>query len=606
MTAAGAALALAGKELFKRLITDVYGFIVEQTGKKLKQWNTESKIDGLYRKIDQVRKVKTIWQVDKAVDLTEFYCDSHVIIDGNRTKIHQLTDLSEGNLLIQGIAGQGKTIFLRYLCSIELAIGNYIPLFLELRRISKTHSLRDRIYMSFKLLGLTVDDELFEALASSGKILLLLDAFDEVPDDLKQSVVTDIEDLVTSNENLRVIVTSRPNNDIQMSSHVSVVTLDNLQGDEYETVVRKLAGGESWADTLIQHIQSNATHMREMLCTPLMVTLLVLSYKSYQKLPSKMSDFYDSLFQTMLQRHDGTKPGFTRERLCALEDGQYRQVFETLCILAKKEKEQSLSDVAIHRLAKDALFQCALTANSESYVTDIVKITCLILRDGEEHRFIHKTVQEYYTAAYIEKQPETWAKTFYKKVFSRQRSYWEWEQEMEFLSEIDTYRYYRYYFLPTLLAFLEIRASDLKGRRPRLTQAKLRKILQFLRVRISGAQKQIAEYSFSSTPHSLGHDILHAVIQTTSTNEEVSRRLRRVALAKRTAHGKEQLNTETGAIEKGFSETEYFAPLMDAAGLTGFFVKDVAREYDRLVDQAKEIEATLRAAESPALLDGLI
>ena len=40
-----------------------------------------------------------------------------------------------------------------------------------------------------------------------------------------------------------------------------------------------------------------------------------------------------------------------------------------------------------------------LIASPQEYLDDIVKITCLIIRDGEEYRFIHLTVQEYYTSS---------------------------------------------------------------------------------------------------------------------------------------------------------------------------------------------------------------
>jgi predicted NACHT family NTPase len=194
-----------GKKLFEKLILDLY----QKTGHKIKQWNTTKQIGNLYRKMEQVRMVKTIWQIDKTVDLTKFYCDSHVILNGKRKKILQLADFdTKENILIQGIAGQGKSIFLRYLCLIELIRGQYIPLYLELRRVSQKDSLKDRIHTTLASLGLIVDDHLFNTLADSGKILLLLDAFDEIPDDLKSRVLTEIEDLVASKPNLKVIVTS--------------------------------------------------------------------------------------------------------------------------------------------------------------------------------------------------------------------------------------------------------------------------------------------------------------------------------------------------------------------------------------------------------------
>jgi hypothetical protein len=459
LTSAGA---LAGKAIFKKVVLDLYQALVQQTGRKIKQWNTDQQIDKLYQQIGQVRKVKTIWQIDKAVDLIDFYCDSHVILDEKRCKVSKLSDFkTKANILIQGIAGQGKSILLRYLCSVELGRGEYIPIFLELRRVSQSETLKDRIFTAFESLKLSIDDEIFAALGASGKIVLLLDAFDEVPDDLKSSVLTEIEDLIATKPNIRVIVTSRPHQDIRFSNFFNVVVLDNLKGDEYKNVIKKLAQSPAFADTLIEHINNQARHIVDLLCTPLMVTLLVLSYKSYNQLPAKLSDFYDSLFQALLQRHDGTKPGFTRKRSCALDDSQYRQVFESLCILAKKTGQQSFDGEKIYSLSQQALEQCVLNANPSSYIDDIVQITCLLVRDGEEYRFIHKTVQEYYTASYIRKKSEAWAYKFYMRV--QKNSFFQvWQQELAFLSEIDSYRYNKFFLLPMIINLLGIQESDLE------------------------------------------------------------------------------------------------------------------------------------------------
>lgn len=453
------AAAVAGRALFKKVVLDLYQVMVQKTGRKIKQWNTDQQIDKLYQQIGQVRKVKTIWQIDKAVDLIDFYCDSHVILNDKRCNVSKLSDFkSKDNILIQGIAGQGKSILLRFLCSVELGRGEYIPIFLELRRVSQSETLKERIFIAFESLKLSIDDEIFTALAASGKIVLLLDAFDEVPDDLKSRVLTEIEDLVATKPNIRVIVTSRPHQDIRFSNYFNVVLLDNLKGDEYQNVIKKLASGQAWAVSLIDHIENQARHIIDLLCTPLMVALLVLSYKSYKQLPAKLSDFYDSLFQTLLQRHDGTKPGFTRKRSCELDDAQYRQAFEALCIFAKKIGQQSFTSESIYSLSQQALQQCALKASPSSFIDDIVTITCLLLRDGEEHRFIHKTVQEYYTASYIRKKPEPWAVDFYSRVID---NYISWQQELEFLSEIDLYRYNKYYVLPGILDYLALTEDDL-------------------------------------------------------------------------------------------------------------------------------------------------
>ncbi|MFH1071640.1 MAG: NACHT domain-containing protein [Candidatus Glassbacteria bacterium] len=603
VTAGGA---LVGKELFIKLVLDLYQFIGRKTGQKLKQWNTQRQIESLYKHIGQVRKVKTIWQIDKAVDLADFYCDLHVTLDGKRKKITQLADFeTQENVLIQGIAGQGKSILLRYLCSVELSRGEYIPLYLELRKVSAQHGLKDRIYIEFKSLGLDVDDVLFDALADSGKILLLLDAFDEVPDDLKTTVLTAIEDLVASKKKLRVIVTSRPYQNIQMSSHFTVVALDNLRGNEYSEVISKLASGQEWANNLNRHIKTTARHIQDLLCTPLMVTLLVMSFKSYQKLPSKLSDFYDSLFETLLRRHDGTKPGFTRKRGCDLDDSEYRQVFEALCIHAKKTGKQSFNRQSIYKIAQDALKVTNLQAKPSVYIDDIVKITCLLLRDGEEHRFIHKTVQEYYTASFIQKKPELWSRKFYNRMW-KSSDYQAWGQELGFLSEIDSYRYNKYYQLPAILAFLGIQEQDLESSEKHIRLPDATSVLNSIVICFTSMNKDTytIRYILMDDANFLSHRIVNRIVH--GGSKIISLAITRAG-SKLPKYDFDKLII--GPERTRWLESSDKVVLLSALikiGVAQEVAAIVKSECEKLFNLAKSIHKSLTVEENPSLLDGLI
>jgi len=535
--------AAASKELFKKLVTNVYDFVCKKTGRKIRQWNTERKIENLYKKISLVRKVKTIWQVDKPIDLRAFYCDSHIVINNERKCIRQLTDFKiVGNILIEGIAGQGKSIFLRYLCAIELLKGELIPLFIELRRIDRKNSLKERIYAAFEALGLEIDNDIFKALAASGKVILLLDAFDEVPEELKPEVITDIEDLVSSQEGLRIVVTSRPEQCIRVSSHFHVVTLDNLQGDEYAQVIKRLAHGQKWINSLIEHIEKRASHIKEVLCTPLTVTLMVLLYKSYQHLPSKLSEFYDALFQTLLQRHDGTKPGFTRHRSCELDDIQYRSVFEAICILAKKSFPQTYKTKDLYDITKKALSICDLNAKPSAYVDDIVRITCLILREGEEYRFIHNTFQEYYTAAFVR------------------------------------------FLLAAHLDFLGITEKQLSQRRTPITPKNLRKLLGFYEISLNS--KILIDLSYGGHFHRNKwglkiSDLMRLLIENKTDLEK---------------------NVLKGKKHKLIKLSQF----LDVAEFRQLIISSIEKYQEMLFKEAKQISHSLKEVESISLLDGLV
>ncbi len=74
--------AAAGKRVFERLIDDLYDAAKGDLQGGFKKLKTKAQIGKLYGRISSLRNVKTIWQIDKAIDLAEFYHPSKVAIDG--------------------------------------------------------------------------------------------------------------------------------------------------------------------------------------------------------------------------------------------------------------------------------------------------------------------------------------------------------------------------------------------------------------------------------------------------------------------------------------------------------------------------------------------
>ncbi|PTX98769.1 hypothetical protein DB345_03360 [Spartobacteria bacterium LR76] len=455
--------ALAGQTALKKAVNSIYDSSTEAAKKILRRLKNETQLRKFCSQIGKVRKVKTLGQVDKAVDLASFYCSSHVYFEGNRSKIDSFSNFKSGNkILIEGIAGQGKSIFLRYLCSIEFLKGDLIPIFAELRKISENESLENFLIRTFKTYHLDIDKESLSHMANTGKLILFLDAFDEAPDDSKSRLVLEMEDFLLSHESVNVVISSRPNNGISACSSLDTYSLSNLEKNEYADVIDRIMEDAELAQSLIARIKKHTGGIKELLITPLLVTLLVIRYKSFQELPEQLADFYDSLFQVLLQRHDGTKPGYQRRRRTSLNDTQYRQTFEAMCFLSKKQRDNEFTHSTIHSIAESALKEKGHdNEDSESYIKDIVGITCLLVNDGETYRFIHKSVQEYYVASYIKNKPEIIAKSFFQNLF-KSKSPWNFTQEIKFLEEIDAYRFYKFGVIPALKQRFGITALDLR------------------------------------------------------------------------------------------------------------------------------------------------
>jgi len=456
--------AMALTKIGSNVIDDLYNLLKSKAVQPINKRNVIRKLPTLSSRMHSVRFIKTLWQFETAVDVESFYCSPHIIFPttkGRKSAIRKRIDTislfgKKRNILIRGIAGQGKSILLRHLCIKEFELGERIPIFIEFRRIQKNESLFNHISSFLDILDLPIDETLFKILLQSGKFIFFLDGFDEIWEEQQLKILSELEYLSSVSQNSQFIITSRPNISIEMSSCFDVFTLDDLKGDEYKTVIRKLASSRNYANLLIKEISSNEANITELLCNPLMVTLLIILYKSYQVIPDKLTDFYDSLFQVLLSRHDGTKPGFKRERRCLINDKQYREIFDSVCFEAGKIIQYIFDYSTIYGLVGKSTGLLDINVDPDKYLRDIVEVTCLILKEGEEYRFIHNSVQEYFAASFIRNRPDISVRKFYLACLNNYNTYINWMQEIEYLSEIDRYRYIKHYFIPLSMKFLNV------------------------------------------------------------------------------------------------------------------------------------------------------
>ncbi len=157
--------ASAAKEGLTTAMSACIAAAVSPVRRKMSNWKAESKIEKLYQHIREVRKVKTIWSMDKSVDLAKFYYPTSVILHDELNEdffpatkvVKYISNLGDENYIVEGTVGQGKSIFFRYLTSQEMYCARRVPIFLELRRLGR-EKLRARI--ADKLSELEISDQL--------------------------------------------------------------------------------------------------------------------------------------------------------------------------------------------------------------------------------------------------------------------------------------------------------------------------------------------------------------------------------------------------------------------------------------------------------------
>jgi hypothetical protein len=407
--------------------------------------------------------VKILWQTDKPVDLLDFYYPCRVQIASESRMVHHITEIqATGSFVIQGIIGQGKSIFLRYLCVQELARQQRFPVFLELRRYSPRKDFAEFLAAGLASYALPTDPETFEYLASTGKLVLLLDGFDEVQFDEVTRVVSEIESLLRRFPSLQTVVVSRPYSGIELSPLFRVYKLAPLVGADHEAFLRKIVPNEiKVLRGVLNAISQSSTEVQNLLSTPLLMSLLVIMYRETMDVPSTLADFYEVLFPTLLWRHDAQKAGFHRDRASKLNNTELQRLFDAFCYAAR----QSAPPVLSHSKLEDTLHKgsrlTGLRCAPEDFVKDITGVVCLMQRVGNdqgeqghiEYEFIHESVADFHAASFIAHASDDTARKFYEKV--RGGSWVRWHRELAFLQKIDRIRYLRFHFVPASLAALQ-------------------------------------------------------------------------------------------------------------------------------------------------------
>lgn len=345
----------------RKPLEDIYTASKDALRRKLRVITTEAGLRDIQKSIKSVQKVKTMWRIDKEVPLTSFYYPSRMIMGKLPKPIASVAEVSTTeNFVIQGTVGQGKSIFLRYLCLKELASSQRVPIFAELRRYKPAESFTQFLISATMLYRIPCDESIFEHLAESGKVVLLLDAFDEVEQDAVTQVLSELEALVQRYPRLQIVVTSRPDSGIERSPHFRVYKLAPLTEDDHKPFLERIVDERQRVDEIILAIKKSKDEIRSLLTTPLLLTLLVIIYNSTQEIPDSLSDFYDALFYTLLTRHDKSKPGFRRKRETGLSDSELRKLFEAFCYAARQQDQLVLKESALAALVERAAVATAI------------------------------------------------------------------------------------------------------------------------------------------------------------------------------------------------------------------------------------------------------
>ncbi|WP_448176568.1 NACHT domain-containing protein [Pseudomonas putida] len=478
--------AVLSKALTPVVSTVINGLAARFADRKMK-WNAVNSVSNLTSIILNINTVKTMWSRDKGVNLTDFYYPPRLVSKASSRAIQGIKEVVAGRCVIEGIVGQGKSILMRNLCNEILSRGN-IPIFIELRMVSSERALTELILDYLDSAGIKGGKDVLDFLAAEGLVTLVLDGFDEVPDNMVTSTIYAIQHYEKKYPDLPLIVSSRPHYDVQRLGGFQNYAIKEFEAHDYEPFLKKLIGDVILRENIYQALRGAPGNIQGVITTPLMLTLLCLVYEMESHIPSSLPDFFNSLFQAVFSRHDRFKPGFQRERHSGLGESKLQRLFDAFCFMAMQlDFGRTMTEGQFRHVFYESLnYVDGISCDIEGFRKDITRVACLMLEDGfDQISFLHKSILEYHAASFVKSSSDETAEEFYSLASEDIQC---WEEVLGFLRYIDEFRYGKYYVLQHYPAELEQITSVLKLRDPSGVFQYLNQKLPGFQMRMSGTQ----------------------------------------------------------------------------------------------------------------------
>jgi len=242
----------------------------------------------------------------------------------------------------------------------------------------------------------------FEKLTRSGKILFLLDGFDEIKTSQRTSALRKIDQLTRDFPAANIVVTSRPTDifngwgpativkirDYDLPQILDLVDRSPIEGDVKDAFRGKVE---------YSYIKSH----KKFLSNPLLCNMMILTFMRGGDIPKQKHIFYKKAFETLYRHHDDMKFLYKRDYHSELPEDVFTRLWRTFCYFSYSERKFGFDADQLKAFIDKSANYLSVEVDAKAVASDFVESLCIIVKDGEQYSFLHRSFQEYGAALFI-------------------------------------------------------------------------------------------------------------------------------------------------------------------------------------------------------------
>jgi len=404
----------AGNMIFDKIIPSMYKSVTSKFNEL--SFNNEEEFGMVYfgyleKVSDKYLKIKTLLYKNTPKNLYSFFepmnlkCDSHIVKDTMDSS--NIVNINK-KLFITGTGGMGKSMLMKHILLDTVNKETYIPIFIELKNLNNNleESFLQFIYESISQIKINMTLEQFEYTLELGNYLFLLDGLDEVDPQIIHNVENQLKSFIDKYDGNHFIVSSRPSDTFIGWNEFYEYQLQPLSEKQAVSLISKLEYDIEIKKKFQKQLQASLyENHKSFTSIPLLLTIMLITYTDGGEIPSNLIGFYEQAYVALFYQHDASKSGFTRNMKTknVLDIEQFKQIFS---YVAFKSFFSSNIDVK-----KDDLYVYLnrykerenVEFISSDYIHDADKSVCLLIREGNNFKFSHRSFQEYFAALYVER-----------------------------------------------------------------------------------------------------------------------------------------------------------------------------------------------------------